>query len=405
MLIYVIFIILAVIGALFFDRQEQKDKVEPFFYWGLCLYLILMSGLSYALGGDKQYYLSAFERILPYGLGNYIRLQYIAESFMPGWSIVNYGVKTLFGSFYVVQIVEALILNGCVCWIVRKYTQRHFLFLLLFFLSEVYFQFNTEVMREGFAVGFGCLAIYHYEKEHVWTFVVMVLLACLFHLSAFVLLLYPMAKFFPVNRQTFVWFCLLAFGVWAVADMVMVYIIPKLTLFPQSVMDKLTAYAINGVTLYGFINLFARYMILPFVVGMCYLEDVQDEVRHKSMEHILSFALIIGVFICLGGFGFARLANYVRVFGLIWLSETLYGLIHSKTYIIPRLGAGLLYGFFACLMWFAPFPQNKAHFYDFFVPYVSIGQENENTHLRQRRMAIYREAVTPKKMKVEKRKF
>ncbi len=396
MTIYFIFIVLCLIFAFVFDRQDEKSKFEQFAFWSLCLYLICLSGFSYGLGGDKFSYMQDFVELpLDISILTYVKEQFLEQTYMPLWSIINYLCKEWFDSFYVVQFIESIVVNVSICYVARKYTNHHFLFLILFFVSEIFFQFNTEVMREGFAIAIGLIIIYKYEqKQNIIRYLIGVAIALLFHLSAIILILYPLfAKIrVVVSKKNFAIFCISVVAVWAVSDLVVTDLMPHLPIISESVKLKVLSYMGIGTTIFGFGNLFCRYIILPFIVGSYFLRyNADDGLIHTSAKHILLFELAIGGLICVVGFGFVRFFNYVRIINLCWLTILVANYFREQKHLLARTFVILLYSLFSFLQWNTYFPDTKAHFYDLFVPYTSI--VNEDSWVFEREY-IYEEAIT-----------
>lgn len=393
---YIIFIILCFLFSLAFDRQDEKSKFEQFAFWSLCLYLICLSGFSYGLGGDKFSYMEDFDKLpLDISIWTYVKEQFLEQTYMPSWSILNYLCKWRFDSFYVVQFIESIVVNVSICYVARKYTNHHFLFLILFFLSEIFFQFNTEVMREGFAIAIGLIIIYKYEqKQNIIGYLIGVAVALSFHLSAVILLIYPLLTKVKVDisKKNFAIFCISIVAVWTISDMVVTYLIPYLPITSESVKYKVLSYTSVGTTIFGFGNLFCRYIILPFIIGYYQIHYQSNSQSRVAAEHILLYELTIGGIICIVGFGFERFFNYVRIINLCWLATLIFTLFQDKKHVIVRSFVILGYALYAFLHWTAYFPDTKAHFYDLFVPYTSIVNEDLRVFERE---YIYEEAIMP----------
>lgn len=119
----------------------------------LCVLLILITGFSYGLGGDKFVYMRQFEAI-PTDIPalEYASLAIVIQGNMPLWTLLTIFAKNCFDSFYAVQLIQAIITNLTFFYIASKYTHRYFCFIIAYFLTLTYFIFNTEIMREGIAI-------------------------------------------------------------------------------------------------------------------------------------------------------------------------------------------------------------------------------------------------------------
>lgn len=396
MTVYIIFVILTAIGIFLHDTNSSKGLGEKIFFCILCVYLILLSGLSEGLGGDKQIYLLFFDNIdtsIP--LRIYILEQFEDKSFMPLWSILNYCSCKWFNSFIPVQISLALVLDSAICYLAYKYTNHHFLFLLVLFVSGIFFQLNTEVMREGFAIGLGLLAMESFLEKKWIPYTLLVIAALLFHVSAIMLLFFPIVAILHWNFDwRFLFFCLLgSFAIWFVSDTLLPLLIPKLSFLPSIFLEKIAHYSKEGASLGGYIGLAARYIAVPFIIDHFVLQaESQTDIAIK-MQKYMRYQILIGTIICSTGWSFIRLANYSCIFYVICIT-TFIGLLFTQyKFVITKVLCLLFVIFFQVQRLFMYYPETNAHFYDFFVPYTSVLNTNRP---KIDRMKLYDEACPPK---------
>jgi len=395
MTVYLVFIVLTLLGIVLFDNEPNKTSGEKVFFWFLCLCLILISGLSRELGGDKQIYLSFFENIDSITTFScYIAEQFEDKSFMPLWSAVNYCSYNWFNSFIPVQILEALIINFAACYLAYKYTNHHFLFLLIFFISGIFFQLNTEVMREGFAIGFGMLALDAFVEKKHFQFIILFTVAFLFHLSALILLLFPILTKFNWNFDfRLLYICIVtSFVVWLASDLLLTTLLPKLTFLPTSILSKIAHYSNEGASLGGYIGLAGRYIIIPFIINYFVLNAQSDETLSAKIKQLMIFQVILGTIISSTGWSFIRFANYTCIYYIICIATFLTIISQSKFMILKLCCLMVVIGFQVQRL-FLYYPENNAHFYDFFVPYTSVFDDK---HAKIDRLELYFEACPPK---------
>jgi hypothetical protein len=131
-------------------------------------------------------------------------------------------------------------------------------------------------------------------------------------------------------------------------------------------------------------------MIIYFVNQ--YLDD--DDERKTKFIHYASFHFLIAMLAC-GFAGFNRFLNYTAIFILIMATEFIY---HYKVQLksLPIAKTILLVIFFAFpfMKYNIYFKETDRRFYEFFVPYTSINDEDQNLDYRE---YMYIEAVTPEK--------
>ena len=161
---YVIFVLLTSYFSFRYDGIEEDDAHKQHRFWLMCFYLICLTGFSYGLGGDKFVYMREFEEYPDTftEVSDYVWLQFMLKSQMPGWTLLNLISRSVFHSFYAVQLIQSAAINTAVCYVASKSTHRWFLFLLIYFFTLQYFIFNTEVMREGLALSFSLVGMHGY---------------------------------------------------------------------------------------------------------------------------------------------------------------------------------------------------------------------------------------------------
>ena len=89
-LIYFIIIVLNVYYSIRWDGVEEDNAFKNHRYWMLCLLLILTTGFSYGLGGDKFVYMKQFDAI-PSDIPalEYASLAIVIQGNMPLWTLLT----------------------------------------------------------------------------------------------------------------------------------------------------------------------------------------------------------------------------------------------------------------------------------------------------------------------------
>lgn len=340
-------------------------------FWALCLMLIMISGFSYGLGGDKFTYLGNFDDLsLDLSLFDSIYYGILLQSYMPFWTIINLIAKGVCDSFILVQFVQSAIVNTLFCYFVSKYTKRWFLFLLLYFLSEVYFQFNMEVMREGIALGISLLAFNAYLDGKKIRFFLYFLLALMFHLSAFIILLFPFVRF-KISRMTLFYALGLAFVAWAGSDLLLVAVAKFAIGGIGALIQKVLFYALQASNIFGFARSAITYIIFPFVIMYVSVQHEQDADLRQRKERFMAFHIFLSIIGCAFA-GFSRARNYAEILYLVMFADFVYLLFRNNRHLISYsfvlAGTFFLIG----LKYFLYYPGNKAYFYQLFVPYTTV---------------------------------
>ena len=380
---YIIFILLTAYYSFQYDRIEEYDSHKQHRLWMMCAYLVLLTGLSYGLGGDKFVYMEEFENYPNTfsNVGDYIFLQFMLSGQMPLWTLTNMLAKAVFHSFYAVQLIQSAAINIAVCYIVSKYTHRYFLFLLLYFFTLQYFILNTEVMREGMAISFALIGIHGYLSGRKWLFGVMFSISLLFHISAAIIILFPFT-IFKVSWKTLGIAFFTSFAIWLISDLLLGRVMYAILGGMGAMVEKVLFYSLQASTIFGFLRSAITFIIFPFIIMYTVMLNETDVQKRKSYERMIVFMLYLGI-LASSFAGFIRFYNYARIFYLILFAEFAYTLFWQKKLLIVRLGTLVGTIFLVLLQYMIPYKTTNTHYFDFFYPYTCILNEDKNVYIRE----------------------
>ena len=143
MLIYIVVTVLLLYLSYYYDISGKRVGRDGW-YNAVLVFLILIAGLRWRVGTDTIAYLARFYHIYP-TLENFAISEYgLGQD--PFYALINVIVKTLGGRFYMVQIIQATIVNV----LVFKYIKRHSKYIftcVLFYFFINYLNYNMETMR------------------------------------------------------------------------------------------------------------------------------------------------------------------------------------------------------------------------------------------------------------------
>lgn len=381
--VYLIPVILAIVWSIEYDRQEEFDRYKSHRFWLLYIILSLITGLSYALGGDKQTYLTEFGDYSSniFNIFTEIELGFKQRGQMPGWVIVNCIAKSVFNSFYVVQIIEAFFINFAVFYTIKRYTQRTFFAVLVYCFSLTYFVFNLEVMREAFAIGFFLLGTDTYFQKKYAITVVLFFLACLFHVSAFVALLFPFMRFrITLKRFPFVLLASLLFYV--LSNFVFKVLVSALFGQESAIFSRVLLSMTYSTPPIPYIIYTIIYLVAPFWILHLALQKGADNpelIRRKEqfMTFYLCVAIVVPAILPL-----ARFLNYPRIIFLCMTGDLLYTLFTEKRHFVTKILCILIAWGYPAFQYIAKNPYTGTSFMDLFFPYTSIMDESYDRSYR-----------------------
>lgn len=345
----------------------------------ICLVLTLLAGLRYGVGGDTFAYMEDFVRWyrdqLPH-LSNAIVHQFEHVGYMPLWTMTNIVLREWTDSFYVVQILEAAVVNGAIFYVVYKHCDSPGWFTFYYLVTGTFFLLCTEVMREGVAVALALVAIEQYMAGRKIAYWLWVLLAIGFHLSAIVMLIFPFVNVRLTRRNYLITYAV-AFGIWAMSSV----LLTVLSMLEGSgllggLATKISQHTGAGFNFFGFVRFSLMYLGLPLLaIYFNQQRDVsQDEqqYRHRMTSLVIVVSLVIA---SLGGFN--RFNSYLLVFVLMTISEQTYHLFHEARHMIVRLPVILMFAvLYVMNAYFIYWPKHEFYQYEFYFPYTMIWDDN-----------------------------
>lgn len=196
-MIYFIVLILLLFLSFRYDINGKTEGREQC-YLAMLIIFILIAGLRWRLGADTTSYIRTFYHLTPL-LKDY-ELDEMTLGMNPLWVLLNSVVKTLGGRFYVVQLIEAFVVNFLIFKYFKKHTQYIFTCVFFYFIWR-YFNMNMQEMKASISVVL-CLYGNDYILEKKWVKgYILYLIGCLFHFSTLLILLTPLFFFLRFNRK------------------------------------------------------------------------------------------------------------------------------------------------------------------------------------------------------------
>lgn len=288
-MIYLIIFILLIILSIRYDIQG-KTKYRDQWYWGILVVFILVAGLRWRFAIDTINYMYRFYHINPY-LWNLNSVDFLTSETPPLWIILNSIVKTLGGKFFVVQLIQAAIVNTLIMKYFKKHSPYPFSCVVLYFFWK-YQYFNMMIMKAATALSILIFAYdYFLEKKYKKGFL-LVLIATGFHQSSIIFLIIPFLTFLRLNKLGIL-FLISTFFVGAFLQSQFGEIFEMLE-FADGVSEKLDTYAESDKYMdsaSGIGNLFLR--IFPLMIySILSLWYVKKYCRNYPVHKIEPFVII-----------------------------------------------------------------------------------------------------------------
>lgn len=307
MIEYSIVILLVIAGFISVDNKKtQRNK--GFWITLIWLFLTLLIGLRFQVGGDTLNYMSDY--YWRKGLANW---EFdLTDKYQPGYTLLCSIAKSFSSEFYVFQLIHASIVNTLLFIFINRYTRFFFASLLSVFFS-CYLYFTTEILREIIAVLIFALNYRSLLQGRWLRYYLGILLCCTFHLSAIFLIILPFLRKIKINVSFFI-----LLTITFAAMFYMKNILNTLSQFAL-LADKLNSYKDMTSTgmLADMLNL-SRLSIFPIIYCIVVKFGCRLEIKFENMIAIMS---LLGVAAFFSPIIFSRATNYFILFFSISIAD------------------------------------------------------------------------------------
>lgn len=295
LLVFIVVFILAIINL-----ELTKEKMKPV-YGILLIFFICFVGLRKNLGGSDYFVYKAYFNAVPvpWDLGSFN--YFIHYRFF--YKLLNSIVKMFTDQFVWFTLVVAVI----TLWILFKQTYKYLMypfFGLTFYLYKTFFYTNFVILRQSIAMMIFFIAIKYIIDKKFTKYVIMILIAALFHTSALILLpLYfinriNLAKFNPIKLVIFAF----------IGGFISKYILLML-LFMARLLDM-------GPTIIGKVQGMATStgsLFNPHMIEAVFYMIIFEKIRKSYMEEKDKIFYNIFMIYVITLFMFAQYAIFIRV--------------------------------------------------------------------------------------------
>jgi hypothetical protein len=321
------------------------------------------------VGGDSLFYENYFEymptlkEVLDFLQNdNYLNYQ-------PLWVLLVSVSKTVFNHVVFFHFLHSILFNVALFFFLKRYTDRPFAVLLIFFSSLIYFYFSFEIQRQTMAIAVFLLSIRYLEERKWLIYFSMTLVAYFFHVSAvilFILPLFNMLKF----RMVYLYLVLAISFVMFFFRFELLEII-KPVLVNDYFKLKMQAYSEKQFSSLGFWSFFSVRVLLFLPLMLYNLKQLKQESRFNWFYPAFLFISVLAQFFV----GAERLLNFLMPVYLVLVVEFFfhdYKLIEKKVLRLFIAGTVVLHIFF--IMNYKLFTVNEygQRYISVFFPYNSV---------------------------------
>ncbi|MBR5963345.1 MAG: EpsG family protein [Bacteroidaceae bacterium] len=314
MLIYLVVLVVLLFLVLRYDLLAKTGGEKAWYYASL-LMLILLAGFRYRVGGDTIIYMDLFDDNPT--IKDLKTFDFGKAEFNPMWYVYNAPFRTL-NSYFLLQMVQAVIVNCSFFHFFRKYTKYYFTAIFIYYIGY-YFYFNMEIQREVLCT---CLMLGAYpliEKKKYLPYYLICAFAMTIHFSALMMMVLPLMKL--VKRESY-GLCLIVSGV----IIVLMGVIDVVSFFLSLAFDERTAAVIRSYLAKGQANMTGCVVLYLIAVPFILLMFIRKRYKFTNDEFMGRMLMLLCVTQTVGMFvnGFNRFSNYLMPFGIIYIINTFY---------------------------------------------------------------------------------
>jgi hypothetical protein len=364
MIVYIIPFIVTFFAAIVYDICKYHDNGKFLIWIGLYIYLTLLIGFRYMVGGDSYFYMLYFNNVSP---GSLFDISWDGE-YQPLFTFLTSFSKAIYPSFTSFQLLHAFIINTCLFVFIAKNSRYRFgtmfLCLLIFYIN-----FTVEILRESLAIMVFICNYKNLENNKWVKYYIGVVIAILFHLSAVFLIVLPFLKFLRLNKS---YLLLLLLTFLALNQLQYLFVFFENV---EKINKKVNDYSEASYGWKSTLLFFVTRTIIP--VGLFLWAKVKFNISIKYESLICVFGLL-GVCSIFNTIIFTRFTNYLMLFYCIALADVLIPFFRLKVLTVSKL---FVIGTFVLILWSYGYTSFywPAGYYEKWVPYYSIfSYESEN---------------------------
>lgn len=334
MIYLIIFLILFFLTYLYDYRGKKANRIKAYYF--VLFLLIIVAGFRYRIGLDTIRYESAFRWIPTLWELKWDTFKY--NNYDPFYLILTSFAKSISSEFWVMQTIQAILVNTIIFSFIKKYTSHIFFAVLLYYVF-LYLNFMCEVMREACAVSMFLLGYKYFVKEKWLPYYLFCTAAFLFHSSAILLFLIPILKWFRltelmhINKYTVVFLLAVLLGGFMIQHYLFDYL--NMLAFTGRIEDRIERYADSSLSssvlnINGIISVVLQNILYPFL-SIVYLKR-QYNIKNLNIEPMVFLCFVFALLMIPIAI-FYRYNNYFMPFSIIVMSEIAF---QQKIYLFKK---------------------------------------------------------------------
>ena len=322
-----------------------KTGGESKWYYFNLVVLVLLAGLRYRVGGDTLMYMSMYHEWPTMDELKYF--DFGTALYNPLWYIYTSVAKSISDEFWVLQIIQAVIVNSVFFHFFRKYSPQYYFSAILLYYVGYYCYFNMEIMREILCICILMLSTsWLLEKKWLWYFCSCVV-AIFIHYSAAIMLVFPLLFVF-FKTPSWKWQLFLMGGIIVLLSVVNIaaILVSVLSLNEQLtiLVEKYMEYQSNIA------GMLSQFVVFLPVLGVMFIRERYD-LEYKDNFSPIVMGVVFAFALAMGFAGFARFVNYFVPYILVLIVHTVYYFITNVEFRNSQVSY-LVLSFTLCVLFF-----------------------------------------------------
>ena len=315
-------------SCLFYSINGWKQSVKDILYLFFTFFpLLLFSSLRYPKYGTDTYVYSDMFGV--FAQGNYAFYEN-PFAYEPGFMLLSKIISLMTSNFQMYLLALNLFyIWSCVCFI-RKYSSSVWLSVFLF-VGMGFFDQSMNVLRQFFALSIILWSYRYLDRRVIWKFLLLVILASLFHLSSIIFIVMIWIDRIPLNRKVFLGYLAILLISFAFSGKILQFVLTEFGVYGQYLMSSDFG-IVEESKLASVLHLFVDIAVLCF----CFWGWGNVAVRTRG-NILMVKLLMVGTFFWalatnLGVLG--RITAYFDIFAIVLLPNVLFSLGNNTNKLI-----------------------------------------------------------------------
>lgn len=332
MTIYILQIMLITIIYLFLSYKGMTDKKEKIFLFATFIILCVIACFrGSSVGYDTEQYITAYHKAANLTLSTLSTLRYEY-----GFTLLCVFLNKITASPQILLIITSLFINYAVLKFIYKKSDNKLFSVLLYILLNIFF-FYTSAMRQAIAIAIILLGFDNLEKKKYFKFAIYIIIASLFHESAFLTLIFIFFKEKKYNKLFLYELIIASIFFFAFGKNIfdlLIKISPRLNDYSSSQFMEENYF---GALIQFLLNLVL--FVLGYIIMLHNNRSVLTDKNNKNNIFIgLMSASVIFYLLTMRVSIFNRFSPYFSIFIIIWLPNCIAMIKNPKNKLMLYVG-------------------------------------------------------------------